>query len=652
MGGPPHILGISAYYHDAAAALISNGAVVAAAQEERFSRRKHDESFPAGAIGFCLRQAHLTAADLDAVVFYDKPITKFARMLETWLAVAPRGGRTFAAVLPGWLGEKLNLRGTIREELPGLRAGCPILFTAHHQAHAASAFFPSPFEAAAVLTVDGVGEWATTTIGVGRGRELRLLKELRFPHSLGLLYTAFTGYCGFRVNSGEYKLMGLAPYGEPRFVDVIRRELLDLKPDGSFWLNLAYFDFLHGTTMTNERFHRLFGGPPRPPEAPVAPRHMDVARSIQVVTEEVMLRLARHAREVTGLPHLCLAGGVALNCVANGLIHRERVFERLWIQPAASDAGGALGAALAVWHGHFQGPRERTASPASERGRPRPRHSESSANHATTANKRIEAADVAVRAPAPGNPEDEADAMQGALLGPEFSDAEIEPALRGHDAVFERFEPDALLDRTVGLLAAGNVIGWFQGRMEFGPRALGNRSILGDPRSATMQSVMNLKVKFRESFRPFAPIVLRERVRDYFELDAESPYMLLVASVRPELRRPAPAGLEGLELLKAERSTLPAITHVDYSARIQTVDAERFPLLHTLLRRWERVTGCAVLVNTSFNVRGEPVVCTPDDAYRCFVNTEMDHLVIGSFVLDRRAQPRQHLERRVAPQAD
>jgi carbamoyltransferase len=636
MGGPPHILGISAYYHDAAAALVSGGDIVAAAQEERFTRRKHDESFPAQAIAFCLRQGGLTAAQLDAVVFYDKPITKFARMLETWLAVAPRGWRAFTAVLPGWLGEKLNLRGTIREELPGLGKDGLILFTAHHQAHAASAFFPSPFETAAVVTVDGVGEWATTTIGVGRGRELRLLKEVRFPHSLGLLYTAFTGYCGFRVNSGEYKLMGLAPYGEPRYVDVIRRELLDLKPDGSFWLNLGCFSFLHGTTMTNERFHRLFDGPPRQPDEPVEQRHMDVARSIQVVTEEAMLRLARHARELTGLPDLCLAGGVALNCVANGLIHRERIFDRIWIQPAASDAGGALGAALAVWHGHFQGARERPATSAA---------TPDAKSEIRSPKSEVEPPSSVLRPPS-------SDSMRGALLGPEFHDDEIERVLRRHDAVFERLDQEGLLQRTVALLAEGKVVGWFQGRMEFGPRALGARSILGDPRSATMQSVMNLKVKFRESFRPFAPIVLRDRVQDYFELEVDSPYMLLVAPVRPELRKPAPAGLRGLELLQAERSTLPAITHVDYSARIQTVDPERFPLLHALLRCWERASGCAVLVNTSFNVRGEPVVCTPDDAYRCFVNTEMDHLAIGSFVLDRLAQPRRHVERRVAPQAD
>lgn len=614
MPGGPHILGLSAYYHDAAAALVSGGEIVAAAQEERFSRRKHDERFPEQAAAYCLRQAGLTPAQLDAVVFYDKPILKFARLLESYLAVAPGGWRTFPQVLPGWLGEKLNLRRTLREELPGLRPDCPLLFTTHHLAHAASAFYPSPFTEAAILTVDGVGEWATTTVGRGRGTTIELLREIRFPHSLGLLYSAFTGYCGFRVNSGEYKLMGLAPYGEPRYADLIRSELLDLKDDGSFWLNLDYFDFLRGTTMTNARFHRLFGGPPRRPEDPLEPRHLDLARSVQVVTEEVLLRLARHARELTGLPHLCLAGGVALNCVANGRLLREGRFERLWIQPAAGDAGGALGAALAAWHEHFHGARDPAAAPAG--------------------------AEVT------------ADAMHGALLGPEYPDAEIEETLRRHGAVWERLDRDTLLDRTVQLLAAGKVVGWFQGRLEFGPRALGNRSILGDPRSPAMQSVMNLKVKFRESFRPFAPAVLRERVSAYFDLDTDSPYMLLVAPVRAELRRPVPPGLRGLELLKAERSTLPAITHVDFSARIQTVDAARFPLLHALLRRWEAATGCAVLVNTSFNVRGEPIVGSPDDAYRCFVNTEMDYLVIGSYLLDRRAQPRRPVARRVAPQPD
>ncbi|MBI3851495.1 MAG: carbamoyltransferase [Verrucomicrobia bacterium] len=612
MSAPHHVLGISAYYHDAAAALLREGAIVAAAQEERFTRRKNDPDFPRQASQFCLRHAGLNPAQLDAVVFYDKPVLKFARLLETYLAVAPGGWRTFPTVLANWLSEKLDVRKAIHEALPGLRPDCKILFTEHHQAHAASAFYPSPYDEAAILTIDGVGEWATTTIGHGRGSEIQLLKELRFPHSLGLLYSAFTSYCGFRINSGEYKLMGLAPYGEPKYADAILHELLDLKPDGSFWLNLDYFNFLRGTTMTNARFHRLFGGPPRRPDDAIETRHMDVARSIQSVTEEIMLRLAHHARAVTGQTNLCMAGGVALNCVANGRILREKIFDRLWIQPAASDAGGALGAALAAWHLRDHG-------------------------NAVAAG---------------GSQQPKVDAMQGALLGPEYSNDEIEQTLRAHRAVYEKRDTAALLDGTADLLKAEKVVGWFQGRMEFGPRALGNRSILGDARSPRMQSVMNLKVKFRESFRPFAPAGRRERVADYFDLDCASPYMLLVAPLKAGLRHPLPSGLKGLELLKASRSTLPAITHVDYSARIQTVEQEYNPLLYDLLLRFERATGCGVLVNTSFNVRGEPIVCTPDDAYRCFVNTEMDYLVMGNFVLDRIAQPHRRAERRVQPQLD
>ena len=607
MPAPRHILGISAYYHDAAAALVVDGRICAAAQEERFTREKNDPDFPVQAVQFCLQYAGLTAGQLDAVVFYDKPVLKFARLLETYLAVAPRGWRTFPTTLTNWLGGKLDLRKTIRAELPGLRPDCPILFTEHHQAHAASAFYPSPFDEAAILTIDGVGEWATTTIGQGRGREIKLLKELRFPHSLGLVYSAFTDYCGFRINSGEYKLMGLAPYGEPKYAGIIRQELLDLKPDGSFWLNLDYFDFLHGTTMTNERFHRLFDGPPRGAKGKIEQRHMDVARSIQVVTEEVMLSLARHTRDVTGLKNLCLAGGVALNCVANGRILREKIFDHIWIQPAAGDAGGALGAALAAWHA------QEPAQPA---------------------------------APKTG------DLMQAALLGPDYTDAEIESVLRTHGAVWQKLEPDALLDFTVELLKTEKVIGWFQGRMEFGPRALGNRSILGDARSAKMQSVMNLKVKFRESFRPFAPIVRRERVADYFELEAASPYMLVVAPVKKELCRDVPPTVTGFDRLREIRSTLPAITHVDYSARIQTVERTGNPLLYDLLLRFEQATGSGVLVNTSFNVRGEPIVCTPDDAYRCFMNTEMDYLILGRFVLERTSQPQSPVARRILPSAD
>lgn len=606
MAEPRNILGVSAYYHDAAAVLVVDGKIISAAQEERFTRKKNDADFPRQAVQFCLRHANLTLPQLDVVVFYDKPILKFTRLLETYLAVAPGGWRTFPTVMSNWLGEKLDLRKAIRAELPELRPDCELLFTEHHQSHAASAFYPSPFDEAAILTIDGVGEWATTTIGVGRGSEIKMLKELRFPHSLGLVYSAFTDYCGFRINSGEYKLMGLAPYGEPKYADVIRRELLDIKPDGSFRLNLDYFNFLSGTTMTNEKFHQLFGGPPRGLEEKIDQRHMDVARSIQLVTEELMVLLARQTREVTGQKNLCLAGGVALNCVANGIILREKIFDHIWIQPAAGDAGGALGAALAAWYA----PRE---------------------------NRR-----VAVPV----------DSMKASLLGPGFSDDEIESVLRSHQAVFQKLETSALLDFTVEILKTEKVIGWFQGRMEFGPRALGNRSIIGDARSTKMQSVMNLKVKFRESFRPFAPIVRRERVADYFELEVESPYMLLVAPVKKELCRAVSPDVKGLNRLKEIRSTLPAITHVDYSARIQTVEREGNPLLYDLLTRFEQKTGCGVLVNTSFNVRGEPIVCTPDDAYRCFMNTEMDYLIMGSFVIDRSAQPQQKVARRILPQAD
>jgi carbamoyltransferase len=607
---PPlrNLLGISAYYHDAAAALVGDGKIICAAQEERFTRKKNDADFPARAVQFCLHHANLSSSQLDAVVFYDKPVLKFTRVLETCLAVAPDGWRMYSNVLSNWLDWKLDLRKAIRAKLPGLRPDCQILFTEHHQSHAASAFYPSPFDEAAILTVDGVGEWATTTLGYGRRPEIKKLKELRFPHSLGLVYSAFTDYCGFRINSGEYKLMGLAPYGEPKFADTIRQELLDIKADGSFWLNLDYFNFLHGTTMTNRRFHKLFDGPPRTPEGKIEQRHMDVARSIQLVTEEIMLLLARHAREVTGLKNLCLAGGVALNCVANGRILRQKIFDQIWIQPAAGDAGGALGAALAAWH----------SQALTEKNGQKPTN----------------------------------DAMQASLLGPGFSDDEIEKTLRSHNAVFRKLGNAALLDFTVDLLKAEKVIGWFQGRMEFGPRALGNRSILGDARSPKMQTMMNLKIKFRESFRPFAPIVRYERVADYFELDTESPYMLLVAPLKRELRCEVSPAFDAPNRRNEIRSTLPAITHVDYSARIQTVKREANPLLYDLLLRFERATGCGVLVNTSFNVRGEPIVCTPDDAYRCFMNTQMDYLIMGSFVIERAMQPQQQVERRVPVQSD
>jgi carbamoyltransferase len=585
-----------------------DGKIVAAAQEERFSRKKNDERFPRNAVAFCLKQAGLTEADLDAVVFYDKPITKFTRLLESYLAVAPGGWLTFPRALPPWLGEKLNLRGTIRYEMTGLPDETPVLFTEHHQSHAASAFFPSPFEEAAVLTVDGVGEWSTTTIGHGEGNEVEILKELKFPHSLGLLYSAFTAYCGFRINSGEYKLMGLAPYGIPIYADLIREHLIDIKDDGSLRLNLEYFHFLRGLKMTNTKFDQLFGGPMRKPETKLEQRHMDLARSIQAVTEEVMLKLARHAREVTGKPNLCMAGGVALNCVANAKILREKIFDKIWIQPAAGDAGGALGAALAVWHMRKDDPQPRTVI--------------------------------------------QPDSMQGAYLGPEFSDEAVEAVLKKHNAVYEKLEKDQLLDKVVKLIDEQNIVGRFTGRMEFGPRALGHRSILGDPRSPEMQSILNLKVKFRESFRPFAPAVLADRSSEFFELDAESPYMLIVAPVHPDQRLEVEPGASGLERLKQVRSKLPAITHVDYSARVQTINAQQNPDFHAILKRFEARTGCPVLMNTSFNVRGEPVVCTPDDAYRCFVNTEMDYLAIGNFLLKRTDQPHKLVKQTFHPVPD
>lgn len=596
-----HLLGISAYYHDSAAALLRDGEILAAAQEERFTRRKNDDRFPVHAARFCLAEARIQADQLDGVVFYDKPIPKFARFLETCVGVAPLGLTTFLRFTPAWLSSKLNVKAEIREELGGMAESVPVLFTEHHQAHAASAFFPSPFPSAAILTVDGVGEYATTTIGKGKGSRLEMIQEQRFPHSLGLLYSAFTAYCGFRVNSGEYKLMGLAPYGKPTYLESIRSQLIDLRDDGSFRLNLDYFDFLRGFRMTNARFDQLFGGSPRRPDQRIEARHADLARSIQVLTEEVMLRLAREAHRVTGEDRLCMAGGVALNCVANGRIQREGPFREIWIQPAAGDAGGALGAALAVWH---------------EKG--------------------------GVRSPSKSG-----DAMRGALLGPEFGDAAVEKALKQHGAVFERITDEEVDRRVVDWLAREKVIGWFQGRMEFGPRALGSRSILGDPRSVRMQSQMNLRVKFRESFRPFAPAVLRQQAADLFDLSVDSPYMLLVAPVLERHRITGPdgaapgsgSGEDLVERVNRPRSTLPAITHVDWSARIQTVSAEHHPRFERLLRRWYEVTGCPALVNTSFNVRGEPIVCTPDDAYRCFVNSEMDHLVIGNHVLDRAEQP-------------
>ena len=589
------ILGISAYYHDSAACLVRDGEIVAAAQEERFTRKKHDAGFPSHAVAYCLGAGGIEPSRLDYVGFYDKPLLKFERLLENYCGVAPRGLRSFLTAMPVWLKEKLFTRDQIRRALGGY-AG-PVLFAEHHESHAASAFYPSPFAEAAVLTMDGVGEWATSSYGVGRGKDLELLAELHYPHSLGMLYSAFTYYTGFKVNSGEYKVMGLAPYGTPRYVDLIFEKLVQLKDDGSFKLNLDYFNYVHGLTMTNGAFDRLFAGPPRKPESPITQREMDVAASVQVVTEEIVLRMARHVQRETGLANLCLAGGVALNCVANGRLLREGPFERLWIQPAAGDAGGAVGVALAI-------------------------------EHKVLGNARRERA--------------EGDGMKGSYLGPAFSDDEIARFLAATGAVAEKLPLPSLIERTAELLAQEKVVGWLQGRMEFGPRALGNRSILGDPRSPRMQSVMNLKIKFREGFRPFAPSVLREQLSEYFELDVDSPYMLLVAPVRAPHRIPMSAEqqrLFGIEKLNVPRSSIPAVTHVDYSARIQTVHAETNPTYHALLSRFHQLTGCPVLVNTSFNVRGEPIVCTPRDAYRCFMRTEMDHLVLGSFLLDKARQP-------------
>jgi carbamoyltransferase len=603
------ILGISAFYHDSAAALVVDGRVVAAAQEERFSRKKHDAGFPSKAVEYCLADAGLGAADLDWVGFYDKPLLKFERLLETYLALAPRGFRSFAQALPIWVREKLFLPGTMSKALGGAYKK-RFVFAEHHESHAASAFYPSPFEEAAILTVDGVGEWATASFGVGRGRSIELTHQLRFPHSLGLLYSAFTYYCGFKVNSGEYKLMGLAPYGEPRFVDLILQQLIDLKDDGSIRMDQSYFDYAAGLTMTTPRFDHLFGGPPRKPESPITRREMDLAASIQSVTEEVLIRMARHVHALTGLPDLCLAGGVALNCVANERILREGPFERLWVQPAAGDAGGALGVALLIHHQLLENPRT------------------------------------------PRQP----DGQSGSLLGPAYSDAQVERFLRSVDAPFERFEDDdALCEAVAGHLAEGLVVGWFQGRMEFGPRALGSRSLLGDPRNPLMQSTMNLKIKFRESFRPFAPSVLADRAADYFDMPrgSDSPYMLVVAPVKDDQRITSDEGdhLFGIEKLKVARSTIPAVTHVDGSARVQTVDDDRNPLFARLLRAFEARTGCPLLINTSFNVRGEPIVESPADAYRGFLATGVDVLALGRFVVrkaDQRPMDRAEVEAHLA----
>jgi carbamoyltransferase len=585
------ILGLSAYYHDSAAALVIDGRVVAAAQEERFTRRKHDARFPAHAASFCLQHAGIAPGEVDYVAFYEKPFLKFERLLETYLAFAPRGYRSFTMAMPLWIREKLFQKQLLGRELVRLGFGDGsdrLLFAEHHQSHAASAFYPSPFADAMVLTMDGVGEWTTTSVSVGRGKSLEQIRELHFPHSLGLLYTAFTYYTGFKVNSGEYKVMGLAPYGTPRYVTTILDTLIDVKADGSFRLNLDYFDYCTGLRMINHRFAGLFGRAPRRPDEPLEQFHMDVAASIQAATDEVMLRLTRSIADEFRVSHLCLAGGVALNCVANGRILRDGRFRRIWIQPAAGDAGGAVGAALAAYHQHLGHDRIPSEGP---------------------------------------------DAMSGSFLGPSFSQPDIERRLRAAGADFDvAVDDDELLAATVDALTRGQAVGWFQGRMEFGPRALGGRSILGDARSPSMQKVLNLKVKFRESFRPFAPSVLREDVADWFDLDDDSPYMLLVAGVRRDRRRPATDSEErlfGIEKLNVVRSSIPAVTHVDYSARIQTVHRETNPLYYRLLQAFKSATGCPVLVNTSFNVRGEPIVCTPEDAFRCFMGTELDLLAIG-----------------------
>jgi carbamoyltransferase len=598
------ILGISAYYHDSAAALVVDGEIIAAAQEERFSRKKHDAGFPAHAVAYCLEAAGTHLEELDYVVFYDKPLIKFERLLETYLAFVPAGFKSFLASMPIWLKDKLFLKTTLKDELAKFTtkgngktpALPPLLFTAHHRSHAASAFFPSPYEKAAVLCLDGVGEWATSSVWRGEGNTLEAQWEIDFPHSLGLLYSAFTYYTGFRVNSGEYKLMGLAPYGEPKYVDVILDRLLDVKADGSFRLNMDYFNYATGLTMTNRKFDALFGGAPRKPESQITQREMDIARSIQVVTEDIVLKLARNIHKELGLDYLCLAGGVALNCVSNGRILREGPFKDIWIQPAAGDAGGAVGAALSVWHEYLERPRRVNG----------------------------------------------ADAMRGAYLGPRSSQDEIQRYLDGVKAKYEVLEDEVLIPRLAEILAAENVVGWSQGRMEFGPRSLGGRSIIGDPRSQKMQSVMNLKIKYRESFRPFAPAVKADKVSEWFEIDRRSPYMLLVAPVKKErchAMSEEQKQLFGIDKLNIPRSEIPAITHVDYSARIQTVHPETNPRFYQLLDAFDKQTGCPVLVNTSFNVRGEPIVCTPEDAYRCFMRTEMDYLVLENVLLCKQDQP-------------
>ena len=607
------VLGLSAYYHDSAAALLRDGAIAAAAQEERFTRIKHDAGFPSRAVRYCLQEAGVALDDVDAIVFYEKPFLKFERLLETYLATAPRGFRSFRAAMPIWTKQKLFQKRTLRKALEGLggsRIESRLLFAEHHQSHAASAFFPSPFDDAVVVTMDGVGEWATTSVCVGQGNALQTHKEIRFPHSLGLLYSAFTYYTGFKVNSGEYKVMGLAPYGEPKYAQRIRDHLIDVKPDGSFHVAQEYFDYATGLTMTNARFHDLFGGAPRRPESPLAQRDMDLAASVQAVTEDVVARLTTSAAKETGQRNLCLAGGVALNCVANGKLKRSRAFDGIWVQPAAGDAGGALGAAYAAWHQHYERPRRTSTG---------------------------------------------TDAMQGSFLGPAFDDDAIASRIEGLGGVVQRLDDQGAIDCAADALAKGQAVGWFQGRMEFGPRALGARSIVADPRGAAVQKTLNLKIKYRESFRPFAPAVMCEDAAQWFELDGESPYMLLVADVAAAQRvgdSAAPGDSKGLAKLDVPRSTIPAVTHVDCSARVQTVHKETNPRFHALLAAFKARTGCPVLVNTSFNVRGEPIVCTPEDAFRCFMGTELDLLVAGNVAVvkaDQSAALREDHKKRFRP---
>uniref|UniRef100_A0A832DN11 Carbamoyltransferase n=1 Tax=Ignavibacterium album TaxID=591197 RepID=A0A832DN11_9BACT len=588
-----YILGISAFYHDSAACIVKDGEIIAAAQEERFTRKKHDHNFPQKAIEYCLKEAGIKASQLDLVAFYDKPFLKFERLLETYLTYVPVGFKSFIKAIPLWIKEKLWMKEMIKDKL-GYEG--KVVFPEHHESHAASAFYPSPFQKAAIITMDGVGEWTTTSFGIGDANDIQLLADIKFPHSLGLLYSAFTYYTGFKVNSGEYKVMGLAPYGEPKYKKLIYDHLIDVKEDGSFRMNMEYFNYCQGLTMTNEKFHKLFGGPPRVPETKLTQKEMDLARSLQEVTEEIVLKIGNHVYKETGLKDVCLAGGVALNCVANGRLLREGPFENIWIQPAAGDAGGALGAALIGWYKYHNKPR--------------------------TADGKT-------------------DQQKGSYLGPQYSDDEIHSFIKSNNLVAKKYEADDLIKIVADLIANEKVIGWFDGRMEFGPRALGARSIVGDARSPKMQATMNIKIKFREGFRPFAPSVLYEKVSEYFEIDKESPYMLLVADVKKERRRkmtPEEEKLWGIEKLNVVRSDIPAITHVDYSARLQTVHKETNPRYYRLIEQFEKNTGCAVIINTSFNVRGEPIVCTPEDAYKCFMRTNIDYLVLGNYLLAKEDQ--------------